>query len=794
VYVAHDETLHRHVAIKTIRAERRWSSAAKARFRSEARILSKLDHGGICRIYDYVEDEDADYIVLELIRGRTVRSVLEEGPLGEARTLELAIELARVLAVAHAAGIVHRDLKPENLMLTEEGALKVLDFGLARPLDESAPSDASTPIPTTVDAIDDESATLDRPLLDSPEDSPVGTFWTEMGQLIGTPLYMSPEQARRDPVTAATDMYALGLLMQELLTGSPAYGRGNDAEEIYRRARRAETEPLEGARTDVATLIEALQSRAPTRRPTAVEAVERLQYIIDRPKRLRRRLAVSALVLVLAGGSIKYTVDQREARERADRRREQAESLIGFMLGDLRAKLESVGRLDLLDDVGDQATSYFAAVPVSELSEEEVSRRAQALSQIGEVRMAQGDLARGAAAFEEALELARDLASRDPARTEWQFRLGEAHFWVGNAHRLAGDLPAALDQMRLYLAVAEGLVAADPGNSDWQRELGYAHSSVGSILQAQGNLEPALESFRKTLELDRDAVAANRDDLDRQLDLALSHNTVGVVLETLGRLGEAQNHFDADLALRLELAKQDPSHAGWRDRLAVAHLYAGALAEAMGRLEAAQTHFEEAHAIQIALAKSDPGNADWQRQRAVGGWHLGGLLARRGDAARGAALLDDAVERLERIVTSDPTRASWKYDWARALLARAELELRLSKWGAALSDADAAEQALRGIAETDASDRSYRTELSRALIVRGEAAAARNEASQARAAFVDARVLLEPIARDSRDWRELTLWRRIQSFFEQGDEVRRLIEDLSAMGFRDEAEPTHTPK
>ena len=139
---------------------------------------------------------------------------------------------------------------------------------------------------------------------------------------------------------------------------------------FHRLAGRGITTELEGVSGDLAKLIERLKSRAPTRRPTAVEAVERLQWIRDAPKRRIRRFAAAALVAAVVLGAAKYTIDlARErtaavsARQDADRRRTQAESLIGFMLGNLRGKLQQAGRLELLEDVGREATTYFSNSP-----------------------------------------------------------------------------------------------------------------------------------------------------------------------------------------------------------------------------------------------------------------------------------------------------------------------------------------------------------------------------------------------------------------------------------------------
>jgi len=134
VYVGWDETLKRRVALKAIHGAQRFDAEAKARFLREARILSQLDHPGICRIYDFVEVEESDFLVLELIEGQSLRQALEDG-LEDSYKLFIAEKVAEALAAAHAKGVAHRDLKPENVMLTDDGQVKVLDFGLARSID-----------------------------------------------------------------------------------------------------------------------------------------------------------------------------------------------------------------------------------------------------------------------------------------------------------------------------------------------------------------------------------------------------------------------------------------------------------------------------------------------------------------------------------------------------------------------------------------------------------------------------------------------------------------------------------
>jgi serine/threonine protein kinase len=378
VYSGFDETLKRRVALKAIRAEHRLSAQARTRFLREAQILSQLDHPQICRIFDYVEGPDADYLVLEFIEGRSLRSAIRNG-LDRSFTLRIAEQIVAVLAVAHAAGVVHRDLKPENVMVTAAGDVKVLDFGLARSGDSvnagqeasAAIGDASHPVSAgraTADAMVRLQADSTAAEMATMPPSAQDIIMTEHGRVLGTLAYMSPEQARGEPASAASDMYSFGLLLQELLSGEPPYAPGLSRLELLTAATEAQTRPVKGVGADLTALIERLKSPAPTRRPTAVEAAERLRWIRDKPKRRLRALGAAAIVLLLAGGGVKYTLDLDRERTVAEQRRDQAEGLIGFMVSDLREKLEPIGRLDILDGVGEKALAYFAAVPEAELS------------------------------------------------------------------------------------------------------------------------------------------------------------------------------------------------------------------------------------------------------------------------------------------------------------------------------------------------------------------------------------------------------------------------------------------
>ena len=186
VYRARDETLERVVAIKILSPGIVTGDEARRRFRKEALALAKLSQPHIAAVYDVGEQDGVDYLVMECVPGQTLSDILKAGPLTVERATSIVLEIAGALDEAHEQGVIHRDLKPANVMITPKGHAKVLDFGIAKLLAPLAP---------------DATASL------------------ETGFLIGTPLYMSPEQAQGNSVDARTDLWSIGIIYFQLLTG-----------------------------------------------------------------------------------------------------------------------------------------------------------------------------------------------------------------------------------------------------------------------------------------------------------------------------------------------------------------------------------------------------------------------------------------------------------------------------------------------------------------------------------------------------------------------------------------------
>jgi eukaryotic-like serine/threonine-protein kinase len=298
VYKAHDRHLDRFVAIKLLPPDKVPDPDRRLRFVQEARTASALNHPGIVTIHDIAQHDGVDFIAMEFVPGRTLERVIPPRGLGLDETVDYAIQIGDALAAAHAAGIVHRDLKPSNVVVTEQGRIRILDFGLAKLIDRTA---------RTMWA---EGPTTTHPAL-----------VTAQGAIVGTVAYMSPEQAEGKDVDARTDIFSFGSLLYQMVTGQRAF-QGDTPLSTLTAVLREEPKQISqvrgGAPRELERLITRCLRKDPARRSQSIAdvtiALRELKEEVDsgapaisasplsRPR--RARVAVATVSLVVLAGAI----------------------------------------------------------------------------------------------------------------------------------------------------------------------------------------------------------------------------------------------------------------------------------------------------------------------------------------------------------------------------------------------------------------------------------------------------------------------------------------------------------
>jgi len=235
VYRATDTKLDRDVALKFLPPEMSTDDDAKARFVQEAKAASALDHPNICTIYEIGESDDRKlFIAMSFYDGQTLKYLMDEGAMPEGKAAGIALQIADGLRTAHAAGITHRDIKPANIMVTAEGRVKILDFGLAK---------------------------LGQ-----------GADLTKEGSTVGTTAYMSPEQASGKEVDGRTDLWSLGVILYELLSGKRAFGGGYDQAVLY-SVMNEDAAPLDGVDKGLSSVVQSLMRKDPEERLASAQDV-----------------------------------------------------------------------------------------------------------------------------------------------------------------------------------------------------------------------------------------------------------------------------------------------------------------------------------------------------------------------------------------------------------------------------------------------------------------------------------------------------------------------------------------
>lgn len=639
VYLAErvDGGFEQAVAIKVVK---RGMDTAEvlARFRRERQTLANLRHPHIAALYDGGSLPDGrPYLVMELVRGKPIDRFCIQRGLGIAQKLRLFAAVCRAVQFAHQNLVIHRDLKPGNILVTEDGAPKLLDFGIAKLLSS-----------------DSEGA------------------MTSAGESLLTPEYASPEQIHGRPITTASDVYSLGVMLYELLSGRRPYEFvTRTSDEIRRvvtttrvlppsaaakRTRRANAQarlvspqtdnergPAKELRGDLDNIVLKAMRQEPERRYLSPEhlAADLERYLRGFPvsarpdtlgyrvgKFVRRNAVVCGLVVLVLGtataGGVGVLVNWREAQRQRDQAfaaRDQADAVAKFLQdaiasADPTAEQREVTVRDLLDRAAASVGAEWKDKPLLE---------ARLRSTIGVAYLNLGEYARAREQLEQALQRRRE-------------QLGSPHADVAAsmlelATVLFAQRDFAVSESLLRNAVA---IYQEPRAGD-NPALAKALNSLGAVLRAQGKLEEASATLRSAADMQRAAQA-------RSLTFAESLNNYAAVLRDQRRLAEAETALTEAFAIRRELlGDEHPLVAQTQANVAV-------VVHASGDLVRADTLYRRAIALEERLLGPD------HPERAVTLSSFGALLRSQGDLSEAEAALSSAHRIRKRALPGDDFR------------------------------------------------------------------------------------------------------------------------------------------
>ena len=693
IQAAFDRQLDRAVAIKRLDSDR---PELAIRFAREIRVTASLQHPGIVPIYDSgLLPDGHPFFAMRHVPGASLEQEIA-GRRSHSERMALLVPVlaaAEAVAYAHERGVVHRDLKPSNILVGPFGETVVIDWGLARTRSTPAVESAGSPV----------------------DGDPIMTLH---GTVLGTPRYMSPEQARGEPASFPSDVHALGAILYHGLAGSPPVV-ATEVKAVLEQVARSEVAPLAqvvpGLPGDLTAIVDRAMAPAPEERySTAGELAADLRrfqtgqlvaaHDYSRRDLMRRflrrhRAAVTlaalcaAAIAVVAVVSFQRILSEREHAEQerlfAERERAGAEDLVQFLVYDLRRKLRTVGRLDVLSGVADRVESYYLTT-ASGRAELPATLRARA--ELDDLRAEVANSAGDGAAADRHLRRGLALIERAPAT------------------------PRA-DEVRAALLASMGLRAARRAELERARALFLESVRVRRAIRATDPAQRRRNDLELTGTLKRAAVLAERmgapSDAEREWKEAASilegYRARDGGVDAAAGLGEiqlargqnrfrrgdldgAQEFLDLALAAGTATTAREPRNTQFQSLLTWSCLSLADLAGARGQLDAAQRLSERAGESARLIAAIEPASATWQSALGRAEMNLGGFALERKDTASAVEHLRSAQKAYEALVARDPS----------------DNEIRRA---AAVSIAQLAE-AETGLRDTDEARESWRASLS----------------------------------------------------------------------------------
>lgn len=744
-----DDEYKKQVAIKLVRTGRN-SDFVVNRFRNERQILASLDHQNIAKLLDGGRTEEGvPYFVMELIEGQPIDDYCDQHQLPITDRLKLFLQVCSAVQYAHQRLIIHRDIKPSNILVLTEGVPKLLDFGVAKILDQGAGPEVYEP-----------TLTLFRVL---------------------TPGYASPEQIKGEPITITSDVYSLGVVLYELLTGqSPYRVAGRAAHELSRAACEDEPEKLSSAvrRTqaqgngppaiapaehavarqsspeklskrlggDLDNIVLMALRKEPQRRYASVEQFARdIQRHLDSLPVLARKdtlgyrsskfvnrhkfgviaagvmglTLLTALVVTIRANRIARQQAEiaRIQRVRAERRFNDVRNLANSLLFDIHDSIQNLpGATAARKVLLDRAVQYLDSLAPEAAEDPGLQREvASAYERLGDLQdkplaasSSLGDEVAAMQSYNKSLNLREKLARTNQANVEDEVSLARIHRLIANAAADSGEVSSALKHAKKALAVATAVSGVRPGNNTAAKsELAWDYMALGNIesrggFNSIGLSEPyaAIHNSEKALAIASELLKNDPDNASLAYEVAGLYERIGGLQAMHGNRPEGLRKLN--LALNMfRSAGTRSGDATLPSTVASVSSIIGIALEMDGRFQSALAYYDRELTIFKSRAERDPQDMMARSILSEADYYVGDTLVKMGKFKDGLATIRKAIALDKELVSVDPKRGALRSLLAQHRVGEAEALNKVGDPAGALQSYKEARSFYQSLAELD---------------------------------------------------------------------------------------------
>jgi serine/threonine protein kinase len=667
VYLAEraDGAFEKQVAIKVLKRGTDTDEILR-RFQAERQILARLNHPNITRLIDAGETEDGlPYVVMDYVAGKPINQYAAEQQLSVTGRLKLFRSMCGAVSYAHQNLVIHRDLKPSNILVTENGEVQLLDFGIAKLL-SNAEADGA-----------DATVTMLR---------------------VMTPEYASPEQIKGEPITTLSDVYSLGVCLYELLAGQRPYKLKRKSPDEISKAiceqepeRPSTTVAKDGGnpknqvpsskllRGDLDNIVLMALRKEPARRYASVEQFSEdiRRHLEGLPVRARKgtfsyrtskfierhkvgTAAALLIVLTLSAGIVATAVQARRANRRFNEVRKIANSLLFEFHNSIKDLPGSLAARQLVTRRAQEYLDSLAQEAGNDLSLR--SELATAYEKLGVITF---DVQQAIDSHRKAVVLNEALVEAAPKNTAYRKQLAESYGDLSDVLKIAGNSTQSIDYAKKSLAIMQPLAAENPLRNDLQAALADRYLSAGIVMSDAGDFHGALETNLKALEIQRKVVAHNPSDKEELRDLVHIYGVLGDATEDMGDYPTAFEYCRKEMDIARSIFQSDRSNARYRRDMWAAYFRTGRQLALTGDAKGAFENYSKATELMESLSVADPDDRGHRRWLAVTYSSVADLLAATNEPDQALKLYGKAITMSEELLAADAGRFETRKDLAQ---------------------------------------------------------------------------------------------------------------------------------